>query len=723
MRYVALLFLGLLAIALPAQHTLLGSRNGDPVPGQSRDGDPVQDRDDEPAPSLEHAVRRYYAGAVEDAAAELQAVLDRLSNQSADSSNQNGTGEWGGSDERDVRHNLALLLLELGRHDEAIRQLQKMRDTHASAHGWALALAGRHEEAAVALVEAGENREESAERTAQQLFWRGISERDAGNSGAAIATFEGAIDHDPRHAYSHYFLGRLHLENQDWHRGIAALERALQLDANLTTAFEPLAQARVALGETEAAYALLSRAVVSLPWNDAVRLARSELERDHPELVARREAEVAGRRREARAPRVAALPADAADAPDVRVGLAEDLAVIHLKPGAAWQLFDETLDEAVARGERDAVLLVEHAGVGTVNVSIEDGPEIFHGGGPLELRLDEPDATTMVFDLEYGHGQFRAGREDRSYRGTLRILTWADRGFTVVNRVNVEAYLLSVVPSEMPAGWPHEALAAQAVAARSYTLAPRSRFHERGFDLLGSVLSAFYRGVGGEHPRTTQAVEATIGLVLMDGRTPLNAVYSANSAGYTESSRSVWGFESALVGVSDRLLPRRDAPPAPFELAEWLLERPRSHSNHPRYSSFSAYRWSRWVSHDELVARLDAGDLGRIQAVITRGRGTSGRVERVEVVGTERAITVERDAIRSRLGGLRSNLFTVYPKLSAGDEAGPDGEVAYFVFSGAGWGHGVGMDQSGAAGMADAGYSAEEILQHYYPRAALEKRY
>ncbi len=655
----------------------------------SRATDHGDTESDAALPTVQQAVEYYYQGRIERAITELEQLVHAS------------------PQDQDARRNLALLLLESGRHSEALARLNPAGD---SLPAQVQLLAGEPQRA-LRSFEAVEDPD------AMHMFWTGVAARDTGDPQRAAEAFAHAVSIEPHLPYAHHFLGQLALEQQEWDAAAEHLQRALRQDGNLTSVFEPLARAQIAQGNIESAYALLGRAEIALPWDSRIDKARQQLERDSPHLRADREAEVAARRVSVTAPRVAPLPDEAADAPRVRVGLAEDVTTIHLKTGGRWTLTAADSAAPVAEGARNEVLLIERLHPGGVSVGYEDGPKIYRGSGPLELDYQDGEATTVLFDMAYGHGQFSAGREDRSYRGTIRILSWADRGFTVVNELNLEAYLMSIVPSEMPASWPMEALQAQAVAARSYTLAPRSRFHARGFDLLGSVLSAFYRGSGGEHPRSTDAVHATLGQLLMDGEIPLNAVYSANSAGYTESSASVWGFASALVAVSDKKLPPRDSALSPAEMESWLRQRPESHSNHERYSSRSAYRWSRWVSQEELAARLGDAGVGRVTALITRGRGISGRVERVEVIGSEGTTTVERDAIRSRLGGLRSNLFTVYPKL------GPDGSPSHFVVTGAGWGHGVGMDQSGAAGMAAAGYNATEILQHYYPRAELRRLY
>ena len=289
----------------------------------------------------------------------------------------------------------------------------------------------------------------------------------------------------------------------------------------------------------------------------------------------------------------------------------------------------------------------------------------------------------------------------------------------MVNQLNLEEYLYSVVPSEIPAYWPEEALTAQAIAARSYTLANMGRFSNRGFDLMGSVRSASYRGAGNEAERTNAAVDASQGQVLTYDGKILNAVYSANSGGHTESGESVWGNPSPLQAVSDPELSTRTSPLPPEDLARWLAETPASFSSKPGLHSASAYRWRTWVSAEEISARLRSRgtELGQIISLLSKGRGISGRVEKILVRGTLGSSEIRGDAIRSVLGSLRSNLFVSEPLLGSGKL--PES----FIFSGGGWGHGVGMDQSGAAGMASDGWTAAEILAHYYPGTAIETLY
>ena len=130
----------------------------------------------------------------------------------------------------------------------------------------------------------------------------------------------------------------------------------------------------------------------------------------------------------------------------------------------------------------------------------EDGRTVVTGTPPWQLNPTDPGFSSVVYDLETGQGYFFARLEHRRYRGSFELLLTADSsGMTLVNIVDLESYLLSVVPSEMPASMPTAALEAQAVAARTYTLRSLGRFKSRGFDVSGSVLSSEYRGVDVEH--------------------------------------------------------------------------------------------------------------------------------------------------------------------------------------------------------------------------------
>ncbi|SIQ69973.1 SpoIID/LytB domain protein [Alkalispirochaeta americana] len=596
--------------------------------------------------------------------------------------------------------------------------------------------------------------------TGQCFFLEGLGAFLAGRTGEAREALQKAVTREEHLPYGYFLLGQIFLDNLEWTSAAEAFRTALGQDANLTAAFKPLALADYARGERAQAYERLQRAALSLPWSEEIREVLARWEEAHPELLVARQADVQKRRSIAEPPRVATRQDELLEIPRIRVALAEGLRSVYLKAGGDFrivrvpsdlvyypaaerlEILQELLaEDPLARGAEGMVLEISLDPAEGVLVLQEEGAgePLLRAAGPLRLVYDDPGSTTIVFDLAYGKGQFSAGREDRSYRGDMELFPRPDEGrgeFSLINDLDVEEYLFSVVPSEMPAWWPEEALKAQAVAARSYTLHRRSRFHHRGFDLQSSVISAYYRGVAGEHPRTTRAVEKTEGYVLARGGRVIDAVYSANSAGFTESSESVWGSVTSLVSVVDPHFSFDEDYRSPGQVFRWIRSRPESYSSHPDYASASAYRWTLAVSRQEIEARSAAAgaDIGSLLRVLPGSRGRSGRVEAVRLVGTRGETEVRRDAIRSRLGGLRSNLFVVIPFFFSSSVDGSEGAGSfgsdeedllpeYFVFQGAGWGHGVGLCQTGSAGFAARGGSFREILAHYYPENELTRWY
>lgn len=333
----------------------------------------------------------------------------------------------------------------------------------------------------------------------------------------------------------------------------------------------------------------------------------------------------------------------------------------------------------------------------------------------------------------------------RTYRGELDILLGDDGKLLIVNRVALEEYLLSVVPREMPASWPVEALKAQAVAARSYAVsqAAAAQAAVAPFDLFATTESQVYGGFSSEDPATTAVVRATRGQVLTYQGQVISAVYHASSGGHTEHSENVWASHRPyLRGVPD------------FDQAS-------------RY-----YTWERTMTPAEVSARLAAagfpiGQLVRIAP--SDEKGVSGRTLRMTYVGTTGSVTLRGEDSRRHLG-LQSGWFdvTVRPggpadviaQLPHGNQVvvagaaasdpvsvtrrvgqsyalGADGMlyrpydyavlhrgvvIGAVEFSGRGWGHGVGMSQHGALALATQGWSYVRILTYYYQGVVLEQR-
>jgi stage II sporulation protein D len=313
---------------------------------------------------------------------------------------------------------------------------------------------------------------------------------------------------------------------------------------------------------------------------------------------------------------------------------------------------------------------------------------------------------------------YGAGTETRTYLGTLIFAPDKEGRLVAMTSLGAERLLRGVVPSEIYASAPQQALRAQAVAARNEIFgAIGVRNLADPFMQRADVYDQVYKGVGVEDARTTRAIKATRGKVMFYGKQIVEAVYSSNAGGFTEDNDNVWDAEARpyLRGRPDA--PDADVPEAfkdgisEDKLEAFLDSDMPAHSREAPVSSTKFYRWTRSVSASEPQQWLaDKGnEVGRLKEARVLERGTSGRVVRLELSGTKGKTVVERELnVRRLFGGLRSGLFVM------SYDTDSDGHITTFRFRGAGFGHGVGMCQTGATGMASAGKSYVDILEHYY---------
>jgi stage II sporulation protein D len=352
-------------------------------------------------------------------------------------------------------------------------------------------------------------------------------------------------------------------------------------------------------------------------------------------------------------------------------------------------------------------------------------------GTPM-LSASRVDVVRFVAD--FGYLNF-AGR---LFRGMLEVTTDDEGAMIVVNEVETARYLASVAGAESPSSWHSEALAAQTIAARTYLVTHLHR-HAK-YDLEGDTRDQEYGGLGTEADSTIRAVERTSGIVATYRGAPIEALYSANAGGITEDSENV--YANALPYL-------RSVPSPGDELAK--------DSGWGRTS----WEWNREFTAPQLGDYLRSRGINigvpqRIDLVRVTG---AGRVTLARVVGTAGSRDIGKDVTRYYFG-LKSSLFTV--ELTPGGEAefvswrdtarlvdmgilgseligttyertlNEDRELVSiritgfvyklpprFIFWGRGFGHGVGMSQWGAQGMALKGANYEQILKHYYQGIAL----
>ncbi len=269
------------------------------------------------------------------------------------------------------------------------------------------------------------------------------------------------------------------------------------------------------------------------------------------------------------------------------------------------------------------------------------------------------------------------------YRGELLILTNNDKkNITIVNNLDLEKYLLSVVPSEIPNHWHKEALKAQTVAARSYALGYLGRRKAKGYDLESSVEDQVYLGVSVEKSSTSKAVKETNGIILIDkNNNPLIALYHSSGGGYTDSIENLWDD----VSPSEHIQPRPDYD-----------------DNSPHF------KWYREFSTATLNSLLKDLKIGEIQNVTALSRSIANRVTWLKITGASGETLIRGEELRKFLKLPSSKFNITFDKNS-------------IKFAGRGYGHGLGLSQWGSKALAEKGLTYDQILSHYYTGAKLVK--
>jgi len=359
------------------------------------------------------------------------------------------------------------------------------------------------------------------------------------------------------------------------------------------------------------------------------------------------------------------------------------------------------------RSGGSTLLLSDHGGTVTV---VRDG-------GTLRVRLDasgESASTRSDLVVEPAGSAVSVGGV--WYAGNVRARANETGGIDLINLVGMEGYLEGVVPHEIgdPGADAYGAVEAQAIAARTYALARVRRNDDRPYDVEAGVADQVYRGHEKESRLASSAVRDTRGLVLEYDGNLCDTYYSATCGGHTSDIRRVWP----------------DRPSAPY-----LYGRPdRADDGGPSFCAGARnFRWRYTFSGHELgamirrtlppVLGIPASRVGDLVDLRILDRSRSGRVHTLQIVTSTGTFTVQDDAIRrvimlnvSRGRILPSTLFDI-ETVTAG------GRIGRASFVGGGNGHGVGMCQNGAIGMARRGYTYSMILDHYYPGTELKSAY
>ncbi|MFZ5433209.1 MAG: SpoIID/LytB domain-containing protein [Calditrichota bacterium] len=394
--------------------------------------------------------------------------------------------------------------------------------------------------------------------------------------------------------------------------------------------------------------------------------------------------------------------------------------------------FAETLfDDYVPRIVREVLRPAK----GTIELFDADLIEAYTLKDGFRLIPISENAKFTIFGIHTGSGFKYEPVEDRTYRGILEVYFDHTGLLAAVNEIPIDTYLKGVVPSEMPAGFPDQALAAQAILARTVVLAEKSIKHLNDrYDVCAHVHCQVYSGITQEDDRTTKAVNDTKGMVLVNGSRLVVAHYSAVCGGHTEANDAAWLAppSSAMRGHPCSCDESLQVPDLTTEsgVRKWVTSTPDvccnlSGLNLPVSADYAKkhFRWEVSYSRQELeeiIKDKTGTDVGTLYDILPVQRGVSGRLMEIEILGSRRNLRIKRELkIRRALSksALPSSCFVVDIVNDS------DGMPVEIILTGAGYGHGVGLCQCGAARQAANGKTYGEILQFYFPGTGVVKLY
>lgn len=338
--------------------------------------------------------------------------------------------------------------------------------------------------------------------------------------------------------------------------------------------------------------------------------------------------------------------------------------------------------------------------------------------------------------------------KQNSYRGQVEFLRKTDSDMTIINVLPMEEYLYGVVPNEMQASSNIEALKAQAIAARTYAYKMINKHASNGFNLCSTTDCHVYKGYASENPNTNKAVDETKDMVVTYNGSLAETLYFSSSGGRTEAAVNVWGTDFPyLQSVEDK-----------YESGQ-----------------STNYNWSVTYTVEQISEKLKSYGVGTVTSIEITKRSEAGRPIEIVIKGTLKpeGVVITKDKCRTFLG-LNSQWYTIYAagsntnttndsyyiknknitqpiskikvKSATGEtkqldsfknitivgangakkntaSSSSSGQIASstgYTFVGKGWGHAVGMSQEGARGYANAGYTYDQILAHYYTGTKIE---
>ncbi|MFC1668058.1 SpoIID/LytB domain-containing protein [Chlamydiota bacterium] len=339
---------------------------------------------------------------------------------------------------------------------------------------------------------------------------------------------------------------------------------------------------------------------------------------------------------------------------------------------------------ALIKGEKEAGFRIKG---GYVMTTLSGRKELARSIGSSWISLKAHKNGIMFKDRIFPYNGIKINRlssgefvvNGKRLKGELFICLTKEKKLLIINRINLERYLEGVVPFEMDSLKPFEALKAQAVAARTYAFYKMNHPQAKLYDIFDDSSSQVYGGIGKNNMRTNRAIKETEGIIMTFKGKPFLSFYHTSCGGRTELAKNVWKTKERF----------------PRNIRCW-------------YCLENKSEWKLRISYNDFkkLLHMKGYPLKTVRKVkVTKLFYRSRRVREITIYGLRKKLRLKAVTLRSMLGvnKIKSTAFTI----KSGRKK--------ILIQGAGWGHGVGMCQVGAIGMARQKYSFKKILRHYYP--------